>query len=95
MDLADAAGLSIVHVNRTFRELRRMNILSKEGRTNKVVDRERLVILAGFDGNYLNMPQLLSYWEVKLESAEERTMQQKRLPFFSSSKCVPGSSCMG
>ena len=31
MDLADAAGLSIVHINRTFQELRRLNILSKGG----------------------------------------------------------------
>src|ERR1044071_525842 len=68
MDLADAAGLSIVHVNRVFQELRRLNILSKEGRTINVVDRERLVGLASFDGNYLNMPQLLSHWQVKIES---------------------------
>jgi CRP-like cAMP-binding protein len=67
MDLADAAGLSIVHVNRTLQELRRLNILSKEGRTIQVVDRERLAGLAGFDGNYLNMPQLLSNWQVKIE----------------------------
>jgi CRP-like cAMP-binding protein len=68
MDLADAAGLSIVHINRTFQELRRLNILSKEGRAIKVVDRERLAGLANFDGNYLNMPQLLSHWQVKIES---------------------------
>jgi len=69
MDLADAAGLSIVHINRTFQELRRLNILSKEGRAITVVDRERLAALASFDGNYLNMPQLLSHWQVKIESA--------------------------
>ena len=65
MDLADAAGLSIVHINRTFQELRRLNILS-EGRTITVSDRERLVRLAGFDGKYLNMPQLLSHWRVEI-----------------------------
>jgi hypothetical protein len=68
MDLADAAGLSIVHINRTFQELRRLNILLK-GRTINVIDRERLADLAGFDGNYLNMPQLLSHWLVKIECA--------------------------
>jgi CRP-like cAMP-binding protein len=68
MDLADAAGLSIVHINRTFQELRRLNILSKEGRAITVLDRERLAGLASFDGNYLNMPQLLSHWQVKMES---------------------------
>ena len=69
MDLADAAGLSIVHVNRTFQELRRLNVLSKEGRTIKVVNREQLVLLAGFDGNYLDMPKLLLHWHVKVENA--------------------------
>ena len=42
---------------------RRLNLLSKEGRTIKMVDRERLAGLASFDGNYLNMPQLLSHWD--------------------------------
>ena len=69
MDLADAAGLSIVHINRTLQELRRLNILSKEGRGITVVDRERLAGLADFDGNYLNMPQLLTHWHVKIEIA--------------------------
>ena len=73
MDLADAAGLSIVHVNRTFQELRRLNILSKEGRAIKVADRERLAGVASFDGNYLNMPQLLSNWQVKIERASTPT----------------------
>lgn len=67
MDVADAVGLSIVHVNRTFKELQRLGLLSKEGRAMKVVDRERLACIAAFDGNYLNMPQLLSHWQVKIE----------------------------
>ena len=80
LDLADAAGLSIVHVNRTFQELRRLNILSKEGRAITVVDRERLVCLASFDGHYLNMPQLLSHWQIKIERA---SMPAKRSPAMS------------
>ena len=78
MDLADAAGLSIVHINRTFQELRRLNILSKEGRAIKVVDRERLAGLASFNGNYLNMPQLLSHWQVKIEPPQRQP--NHRLP---------------
>jgi len=77
IDLADAAGLSIVHVNRTFQELRRLKILSKEGRAIQVVDRERLVCLANFDGLYLNMPQLLSHWQVNIE---RDSMPAARLP---------------
>jgi CRP-like cAMP-binding protein len=87
MDLADAAGLSIVHINRTFQELRRLNILSKEGRTIKVVDRERLAGLAGFDGNYLNMPQLLSNWQIKIERA---STPAERSP----AMCRPPASAM-
>jgi CRP-like cAMP-binding protein len=90
MDLADAAGLSIVHVNRTFQELRRLNVLSKEGRTIKVVDRERLVCLASFDGNYLNMPQLLSDWHVEIEQAStpaERSLAMYRPPSSATRLC--------
>src|SRR5262245_2236391 len=50
MDLADAAGLSIVHINRTFQELRKLGILSKTGRAIEVASREGLVRLANFDG---------------------------------------------
>lgn len=95
MDLADATGLSIVHVNRTFQELRRMKILSKEGRTITVVDRVRLVALAGFDGNYLNMPQLLSQWLVKADRAStpaERSPAMFRAPAFAASRLSPESS---
>lgn len=66
LDIADAAALSIVHVSRTCKELQRLGLLSKEGRMMKVVDRKRLADLAAFDGNYLNMPQLLSGWQVRL-----------------------------
>src|SRR5262245_23088844 len=67
MDLADAAGLSIVHVNRTFQELRRLKILSKEGRAIQVVNRAGLVALANFDGQYLNLPQVLSHWQIIID----------------------------
>lgn len=72
MDVADATGLSIVHVNRTYKELQRLRMLSKQGRSMKVVNRDRLVCLAGFDGNYLNMPQLLSRWQVNIAGASTR-----------------------
>jgi len=87
MDLADAAGLSIGHANRTFQELRRLNVLSKERRTFKVIDKERLVSIALFDGSYLNMPQLLSGWQVKIGRA---STSAKRSP----AMCHPPSSAM-
>ena len=67
IDIADASGLSVVHVNRTFKELQRLGLLVKEGRTMEVADRERLALLGAFDGNYLNMPQLLSRWQINMD----------------------------
>jgi hypothetical protein len=45
-----------------------------------VVDRERLAGLASFDGNYLNMPQLLSRWQVKIESTPTPAKRRIRPP---------------
>ena len=67
LDLADAAGLSNVHVSRVFKELQRLELVSKEGRLMKVRNRQRLASLAGFDGAYLNMLQLRSQWQVKID----------------------------
>ena len=64
VDLADAAGLSVVHVNRIVQDLRRIGALSKERRSIEVADRERLVELANFNGRYLNMPNVLSHWKI-------------------------------
>jgi len=68
VDLADAVGLSIVHINRTVQELRRLGILSAKGRAIEVVDRAELATLASFDGQYLNMPQVLSHWQLSIET---------------------------
>ena len=57
IDLADAAGLSVVHINRTFQQLRTLGVLSNNGRTIEVANRERLIRIAQFDGQYLNMPE--------------------------------------
>ncbi len=56
-----------VHVCRIFKELQRLQLLSKEGRLMKVRDRQRLESSANFDGAYLNMPPLLSRWQVKID----------------------------
>ena len=52
--LADALGLTPVHVNRVFRQLRLDNVLTI-GRGRLIVnDIEKLVRIAGFQGNYLH-----------------------------------------
>ena len=43
VELADAAGLSVVHLNRMVQDLRELGILSKNNRTIEVMDRDRLV----------------------------------------------------
>jgi CRP-like cAMP-binding protein len=65
--LADAGGLSVGHVNRVVRDLRRLGALSKKTRTIEVASRHRLAELAGFDGRYLNMRSLLSDWQIDIE----------------------------
>jgi CRP-like cAMP-binding protein len=66
IDVADATGLSIVHVNRTIQTLRGLNILSTAS-SIEVIDRKQLAQVAKFDGRYLDMPRLLLRWAVRVE----------------------------
>lgn len=52
-ELADALGLSIVHVNRTLRELRRRGVITWEGDRIHIGDWDGLVEIAEFDPTYL------------------------------------------
>lgn len=58
VDLADAANLSAVHMNRTIQDLRELGILSRNSRGIEVVHRKRLVEIAKFNGRYLKIPQV-------------------------------------
>ena len=69
IDIADAVGLSVVHVNRTIQTLRVQNVLSEVKRAIEVVDRKTLARIAKFDSRYLDMPKLLSKWAVQIERA--------------------------
>ena len=66
IDIADAAGLSVVHTNRIFQELRQLGVLSKQ-RLIEVVDKERLQELAAFDGRYLDLSESLSRWDLRID----------------------------
>jgi CRP-like cAMP-binding protein len=66
IDLADAAGLSVVHVNRTVQALRRLNVLSSANSAIEVIDKRQLASIGHFDGHYLNMPRLLSHWTISV-----------------------------
>jgi CRP-like cAMP-binding protein len=53
--VADACGLSIVHVNRTIQELRQRSLIAWEGREVTVLDRKELERIAEFEPDYLHL----------------------------------------
>ena len=54
-ELADILGLSVVHVNRTLRELRRNGVIRWEGEYIHIDDWDRLAEIAEFDPIYLSL----------------------------------------
>jgi CRP-like cAMP-binding protein len=66
IDVADATGLSTVHVNRTIQTLRSLDVLSKESHLD-VIDRKQLARIGMFDGGHLDTPRLLAKWTVRVD----------------------------
>ena len=59
--LADALGLSMVHVNRTLQKLRADKLVEWNGRRLTVLDWRRLCVVADFDPAYLHFgPEILA-----------------------------------
>jgi CRP-like cAMP-binding protein len=54
-DLADATGLTAVHVNRTLQELRRDGLIQLEHRRLTIPDMQQLMDAAMFNPNYLHL----------------------------------------
>jgi len=54
-DLADATGLTPVHVNRTLQDLRRDGLIELHGRRLTVPDLAALAVAAMFNPNYLHL----------------------------------------
>jgi CRP-like cAMP-binding protein len=52
--LADALGLTAIHINRVLRELREKDLLTLRKGTVRIHDLDALRKLAGFEGGYLN-----------------------------------------
>ncbi len=52
--IADAVGLTPVHVNRVLRSLRLDGVMELSSGSLKIIDPIRLAEIAGFDGNYLH-----------------------------------------
>ncbi|SIR18529.1 cAMP-binding domain of CRP or a regulatory subunit of cAMP-dependent protein kinases [Bosea sp. TND4EK4] len=57
VELADALGLSPVHMNRTIQELRATGLVSWNGFDVAIQSWDGLLALAEFDGTYLNLVQ--------------------------------------
>jgi cobyric acid synthase len=55
MDLADATGLSVVHLNRTLQELRAAELIVLRERTLTINDLDALKDAALFSPSYLHM----------------------------------------
>jgi CRP-like cAMP-binding protein len=55
LDLADATGLTAVHVNRTLQELRRDGLIELHSKTLTIPDLDALKAAAMFNDNYLHL----------------------------------------
>jgi CRP-like cAMP-binding protein len=53
-DIADATGLSLVHVNKTLRNLKALGLLGKDPTKLDILNWEGLQKAAGFDSSYLH-----------------------------------------
>ncbi len=56
--LADVLGITPVHVNRVFQQLRREGAVLTERSMFKIVCAQRLLSIAEFDPQYLLIPEL-------------------------------------
>jgi CRP-like cAMP-binding protein len=56
-DLAEATGLTAVHVNRTLQELRGDGLIELERRQLHILDLKRLMDVSMFNANYLHLDQ--------------------------------------
>ena len=54
-DLADATGLTAVHVNRTLQELRRDGLIELDRKQLQILDLERMMDASMFTANYLHL----------------------------------------
>ena len=65
-NLADACGLSTVHVNRTLQELRHRGLIKWQGQTVTLLEREKLEKIADFQPDYLHLGDGQAISELKL-----------------------------
>lgn len=66
VDLADATGLSPVHVNRSLQQLRAMDLIEWKGRSLLIPDFKKLAELGQFNSDYLHL-ELPGFAEAQAE----------------------------
>jgi CRP-like cAMP-binding protein len=54
-ELADAAGLSVVHINRTLQQLRALRLIASKGSVHTILDAPGLERVSDFDAGYLHL----------------------------------------
>jgi CRP-like cAMP-binding protein len=57
LDLSEIVGLSLVHLNRTLKQLRDRELLRFDGHILEILDWEKLKRFAGFDPDYLHQDE--------------------------------------
>lgn len=63
--LADALGMTPVHINRVLRELRLQGAMTFKRNNLGITDAQRLVQIAGFDENYLHRRLKTQSWDAR------------------------------
>ena len=69
IDLAEAAGLTSVHVNRMLQELRRDGLISLERKRLRIPDIRKLMEASLFNPNYLHLEHEGRELDARLEPA--------------------------
>ncbi|MEQ8556906.1 MAG: Crp/Fnr family transcriptional regulator [Henriciella sp.] len=72
-DIADALGLTPVHVSRTMSAMRRSGLISEEKGAITLEDRDRLARLSYFDMDYLHLKKLNLLNRIATEREHERS----------------------
>lgn len=67
LELADALGLTPVHVSRTLKELRSRNLIRLHGQELEILDFQELCHIAMFNANYLHLDRTSSVPEAEAD----------------------------
>lgn len=70
VEVADTVGLSAVHTNRVFQDLRKLGVLAQK-RHLEVTNKERLQELASFDSRYLGTSESMAQWDLRFDPSGE------------------------